>query len=169
MVNGVNSISARGSQSKECKRIAGEDYYRVLKQNREINQSNKAKKGGGNLQTMGLDSISRIQHSKMMGDATGQQPLNENGDELDFEQSDDVLLAQIELPQETLYLIDKVVRLKAKSGPIGVDNSELINIEMEGEFKEKNRYIQNLVSGSKGNGNNNESEYTREDKENIDN
>lgn len=67
--------------------------------------------------------------------------LNENGEELDFEQSDEVLLSQIELPQETLYLIDKVVRLKAKQGPIGVDNSELINMEMEGEFKEKNKYI----------------------------
>ena len=42
------------------------------------------------------------------------------------------------LPPETIYLIDKVVRQRALMGPIGVDNSELINLEMEQEFKEKN-------------------------------
>ena len=44
---------------------------------------------------------------------------------------DDEAIKFIELPQETLYLIDKVVRQRAKTGPIGVDNSELINIELE--------------------------------------
>lgn len=37
-----------------------------------------------------------------------------------------------------MYLIDKVVRQRAKVGPIGVDNSELINMELEEEYKEKN-------------------------------
>ncbi len=36
-----------------------------------------------------------------------------------------------------MYLIDKVVRQRSKMGPIGVDNSELINIEIEDEFREK--------------------------------
>ena len=36
---------------------------------------------------------------------------------------------QIQLPAKTMYLIDKVVRAKALQGPIGVDNSEVINIE----------------------------------------
>lgn len=60
---------------------------------------------------------------------------------------DDEAIRYIELPQETIYLIDKVVRQKSKAGPIGVDNSEFINIEMEEEVKEKNQYIQKLVDG----------------------
>ena len=51
---------------------------------------------------------------------------------------DEDAIELIELPQETIYLIDKVVRQKAKAGPIGIDNSEFINIEIEEEFKEKN-------------------------------
>ena len=35
--------------------------------------------------------------------------------------------------------------MKAKTGPIGVDNSELINIELEQEFKQKNQYIEGLM------------------------
>ena len=50
----------------------------------------------------------------------------------------------LELPAQTLYLIDKVVRAKALSGPIGVDNSEVINIEMERELRKRNRYIASL-------------------------
>lgn len=60
---------------------------------------------------------------------------------------EDEALALIELPEETMYVIDKVVRQKAKAGPIGIDNSEFINIEIEEEFKEKNQYLQNLVDG----------------------
>jgi hypothetical protein len=67
-----------------------------LKQNKEISLSNKAKKGNLNLHTLGgagLDSISRIQHSKIGGGGDAAALTNENGDELDFEQSDEVLLA----------------------------------------------------------------------------
>ena len=60
------------------------------------------------------------------------------------------MVNKVELPEETMYLIDKVVRQRARVGPIGVDNSELINIEIENEFKERNQYIQNLVEGNKG-------------------
>ena len=37
-----------------------------------------------------------------------------------------------------MYLIDKVVRQRTKQGPIGVDNSEVINMELEHEYKERN-------------------------------
>jgi len=60
---------------------------------------------------------------------------------IDPEMEDEEALQYIELPFETLYLIDKVVRQKAKAGPIGIDNSEFINIEIEEEFKEKNQYL----------------------------
>jgi hypothetical protein len=56
-------------------------------------------------------------------------------------------LSLIQLAPETLYLIDKVVRQKARYGPIGIDNSELINLEMENEFKNKNKYIFKLNNG----------------------
>ena len=51
----------------------------------------------------------------------------------------------LELAKETVYLIDKVIRRKAREGPIGVDNSELINMEMEKEFKIKNQHILELA------------------------
>ena len=76
------------------------------------------------------------------------------------------MLFSLELPQETLYLIDKVVRQRSKLVPIGVDNSELINLEIEHEFKEKNKYIQNLVEGGKIS---QEDPNLSEDKENIEN
>lgn len=56
-------------------------------------------------------------------------------------------LSLIQLAPETLYLIDKVVRQKARYGPIGIDNSELINLEMENEFKNKNKHIFKLNNG----------------------
>jgi len=37
--------------------------------------------------------------------------------------------------------------LKAKTGPIGIDNSEVINLEMENEFKKKNMHIFKLNNG----------------------
>ncbi len=47
------------------------------------------------------------------------------------------------LPQQTIYLIDKVVRAKALQGPIGVDNSEVINLEMERELKRRTKNLAN--------------------------
>lgn len=50
-------------------------------------------------------------------------------------------IAEVDLPQQTLYLIDKVVRQKAMQGPIGVDNSEVINLEMERELKRRHKNL----------------------------
>lgn len=44
-----------------------------------------------------------------------------------------------------MYLIDKVVRAKALRGPIGVDNSEVINLEQERELKKRDQYYANLA------------------------
>jgi len=57
-------------------------------------------------------------------------------------------IAMIELPSHTLYLIDKVVRQKAMQGPIGVDNSEVINLEMERDLKRKHRHLQAKSHGA---------------------
>jgi hypothetical protein len=62
------------------------------------------------------------------------------------------------------------VRQKARAGPIGIDNSEFINIEIEEEYKQKNKYIQGLVDGYKGKknerGENDEEEEEDSDGEN---
>jgi hypothetical protein len=42
------------------------------------------------------------------------------------------------------------VRQKASSGPIGIDNSEVINLEMENDFKKKNKHIFKLNNGEIG-------------------
>lgn len=43
-----------------------------------------------------------------------------------------------------MYLIDKVVRQKSRCGPIGIDNSEVINLEVETEFKKKLNHVLKL-------------------------
>jgi hypothetical protein len=37
--------------------------------------------------------------------------------------------------------------MKAKTGPIGIENSEVINLEVENEFKAKNKHIFKLNNG----------------------
>ena len=54
-------------------------------------------------------------------------------------------ISKIQLPPKTMYLIDKVVRAKASQGPIGVNNSEVINLEQERELRKKNLYYANLA------------------------
>lgn len=56
-------------------------------------------------------------------------------------------LEEIQLPRETLYLIDKIVRQRTSMGPFGMDNSEIINEEERRLNQEKNREIQRLVEG----------------------
>jgi len=79
-------------------------------------------------------------------------------------------LQYVELPPETMYLIDKVVRQRSKMGPIGVDNSELINLEIEDEFREKQHYIDNLMGGKPAQKKlTSDGSISKEDKENLKN
>ena len=70
-------------------------------------------------------------------------------------------IAKIQLPAATMYLIDKVVRSKALQGPIGIDNSEVINLETEKELQKRNQYLANLA-GIKG------SDQNSDDEEDLD-
>jgi hypothetical protein len=54
-------------------------------------------------------------------------------------------LSLIVLPPETIYMIDKVVRKRAKDGPIGIENSELVNLEVENEFKKRHLHVLKLT------------------------
>lgn len=76
-------------------------------------------------------------------------------------------IQQIKLPQHTLYLIDKVVRAKALQGPIGVDNSEVINLEIEREYKRKNKHLTNDPHGEQAD--DDEEDQTQEERENQNN
>ena len=58
-------------------------------------------------------------------------------------------IKRIQLPAKTMYLIDKVVRAKALKGPIGIDNSEVINLEQERELKKRDKYYANLADQQK--------------------
>lgn len=116
------------------KRIVPEDYFRVLKQQKEADPK---KHDNG--------KVSAISQSRQEGDESKHIPEKFGMPHwlslIDPEMDDEEALSFIELPQETIYLIDKVVRQKARAGPIGIDNSEFINIEIEEEFKEKNTHI----------------------------
>jgi len=56
-------------------------------------------------------------------------------------------LDQIELPRETLYMIDKVVWQRVTKGPFGADYSELLNEDDMRLSWMKNENIQRLVDG----------------------
>ena len=76
---------------------------------------------------------------------------NKENHHLNFSSSSDrnlqAELDKIELPRETMYMIDKVVRQRIKKGPFGMDNSELIGDQQEREANEKNDRIQRMVEG----------------------
>lgn len=68
-----------------------------------------------------------------------------------------------------MYLIDKVVRAKALRGPIGVDNSEVINLEQERELKKRDQYYANLADQkpSRASGDSDD-EFAGDDEANMD-
>lgn len=66
---------------------------------------------------------------------------------MDPEIDEQEALSLIVLPASTIYIIDKVVRQKAKHGPIGIENSEVVNLELENEFKYRNKHVLKLNNG----------------------
>lgn len=67
-----------------------------------------------------------------------------------------------------MYLIDKVVRAKALQGPIGIDNSEVINLERERDLKRRDQYVASLAH-RKGTGATSQGENSDSDDENQQN
>lgn len=130
------------------KRVVPEDYFRVLKQKKEADNKHNKPQNAAAVPKSVIQSVRGDQ--KNSPDGINAPPgLAYLVQVIHPDMEDEDAISLIELPQETIYLIDKVVRQKAKAGPIGIDNSEFINIEIEEEFKEKNQYIQNLVDGYK--------------------
>ncbi|CDW89305.1 UNKNOWN [Stylonychia lemnae] len=52
---------------------------------------------------------------------------------------------QPELPDEKIYMIDKVVRMRGKQGRFGVDHSEILNFEFEMANKYRSDHMNRLV------------------------
>ena len=127
--NQQDEINRRVQAFQKDKKVVSEDYFRVLKENKQIEKGLKSKK-----------DLENSDKKQTIGD---REDLEEEVD-----QDEEELIKEIDLPQETLYYIDKVVRQRSKMGPIGVDNSELINIEMEKEIKQKNQYVDQLYKGN---------------------
>jgi hypothetical protein len=121
------------------KRVVPEDYFRVMKQRKEVEGSKKPRIGSG-FPRSSMQSV-RGGRNNSPTDMTTPPGLSYLIQVIHPDMEDEEAIELIELSQETIYLIDKVVRQKAKAGPIGIDNSEFINIEIEEEFKEKNQYI----------------------------
>ena len=50
-----------------------------------------------------------------------------------------------ELPEDRLYMIDKVVRMRGRLGRFGIDHSELLNYEIEQTNKARDYHMNWLV------------------------
>lgn len=51
-----------------------------------------------------------------------------------------------QVPNDKLYMIDKVVRLRAQEGRFGVDHSEILNYEFEMANKDRTNHLDMLVN-----------------------
>lgn len=74
-----------------------------------------------------------------------------------------------EIPEDKLYMIDKVARLRAKEGRFGIDHSEILNFEFEMANKNRDDHMNHLVyknTLSSNRGYNTSSQTEEWDKEN---
>lgn len=53
--------------------------------------------------------------------------------------------ARSQIPENQLYMIDKVVRMRSQHGRFGIDHSELLNYELEQTNKIRDDYMNLLV------------------------
>lgn len=53
--------------------------------------------------------------------------------------------ARSQLPESSIYMIDKVVRMRGQHGRFGIDHSELLNYELEQTNKPRDDYMNLLV------------------------
>ena len=105
-----------------------DDYFRVLNNYRETNYLKKQLNPHSNR----LEDMYRTLASAR------QVPLPDMLQIIDFT-----------VPEETQYLIDKVVRRRGQRGRIGIDHSEFIGLEVDQERAPHDYHLQLLVSGNK--------------------
>lgn len=146
---------SRGTLTGKSPGVFPEDIFRCMKENRQISTNyHKSFKKKNDMAMSRFESDINMA-AQMPGGAAnnlvagnpGLGPLAKRlmmSPDIDEKEA----LSLIQLPAETMYLIDKVVRQKARVGPIGVDNSEVINLEFENEFKAKHKHIFKLNDGT---------------------
>ena len=103
--------------------IFEKDVFRVMREDHVIGKSNLVKKPAGK------KSI-----------------LNYNNNK--YKTRSQLIMEQYESPtitEDQLYVIDKVVRMRGKSGRFGVDHSEILNYELELANKARDDHMNHLV------------------------
>ena len=65
-----------------------------------------------------------------------------------FQKRSDLIMDMYKNPnltEDQMYLVDKVVRMRGKSGRFGVDHSEILNYELELANKARDKHMNQLV------------------------
>ena len=139
-------------------RVADEDFFRAVKEHKSMTKL-QPKQNERTMARTRFDELGTVPvgaKAQMTGEAPNTElemvPAtsfsNKNPHTIRFfdpNQTERHAIQRIQLPAKTMYLIDKVVRAKALRGPIGVDNSEVINLEQEHELKKRDKYYANLA------------------------
>ena len=137
--------------------IVPEDYFRCMSENKQIlNDYQRNFKKKTDMAMSRFDNEVSVA-AQMPGGAAnalvagnpGLGPLAKRL-MMDPDIDEDEALSLIQLPAQAMYLIDKVVRQKARNGPIGIDNSEVINLQVENDFKNRNNHILKLNNANSG-------------------
>lgn len=83
--------------------------FRLLKEDKNIKNSNLVKKPAGKMSLIEYNNCKYKKRSDLI---------------MEFYKNP-------KITEDKLYLIDKVVRMRGKSGRFGVDHSEILNYELE--------------------------------------
>lgn len=149
-VNDIGSFERPKNEPRidPAKRVANEDYFKTLKDLKTIN--GPAKQSEKMIARTRFDQQSVHAGDDGEDEAVAQSSTNPKTRQyVDTNLDPAEVIAKIQLPPSTMYLIDKVVRAKALKGPIGIDNSEVINLEIEKDVEKRNRYLANLIKKPK--------------------
>ena len=110
----TDSTRAKSARYPKDHHIVQKDYYRHMKTDKLVSkhmEKQKAKEMG----RAANKSILDIKNSRY-------QPIGEVISEQ---------YARSQIPENRLYMIDKVVRMRSQHGRFGIDHSELLNYELE--------------------------------------
>ena len=124
----TDSTRAKSARYPKDHHIVQKDYYRHMKTDKLVSkhmEKQKAKEMGRATNKSILD----IKNSRY-------QPIGEVISEQ---------YARSQIPENRLYMIDKVVRMRSQHGRFGIDHSELLNYELEQTNKPRDDYMNLLV------------------------
>ena len=130
MISGAKTQSSRAKSARFPKdhHIVQKDYYRHMKTDKLVGQ-HLAKQKAKEMGRANNKSILDIKNTRY-------QPIGEVISEQ---------YARSQIPENRLYMIDKVVRMRSQHGRFGIDHSELLNYELEQTNKMRDDYMNLLV------------------------